>query len=263
MKVETERICFNCNHFYPDRLFEPTEFGICLDDNAFEPFIDELLGHSNYDCCQNLIKEKRFHGDQEACANFEEVEEIESIEIDDSSPLGQELHRLSEAGELNRESFTQALLEEKIRNLDWKTMPVDQYAKQLQSAEQEKVDDAISTLHGMMAMGNKEAYNVLFQYFIQLPPPEKLEEVHFKIKLLDLLGLRDTKRKLIPKLIDELYHTTSNNTTRQWISAIFQYLSLCSRDKICDPLGKMLQDKRFSHRLKRQIKRILEDPDFF
>jgi hypothetical protein len=39
---ELERVCFNCNHFFPASIQGPTEFGICLNDKEFEPFIDEL-----------------------------------------------------------------------------------------------------------------------------------------------------------------------------------------------------------------------------
>ena len=66
------------------------------------------------------------------------LDEIESIEIDDNSLLGEALSRLSKTGKLNMESFKVALLEEKIRNIDWKTMPVDQYVKQLKNPAPEE-----------------------------------------------------------------------------------------------------------------------------
>ncbi len=75
-KEQLERICFNCNYFFPSRA-EATEFGICLEDKDFEPYIDELLENMNFSCCQELIREKEFPGDKYACNQFEEVEIIE------------------------------------------------------------------------------------------------------------------------------------------------------------------------------------------
>lgn len=105
-KEALERICFNCNQFFPSSMDEPTEYGICLSDGDFEPFIEELLEKSNYSSCQNLINSKKFPGECKGCENYEE---IESAEIDDNSSLGQELKRLCESGELNHETFKAAL----------------------------------------------------------------------------------------------------------------------------------------------------------
>ena len=57
-----EAICFNCNQFFPTIMDEPTEFGICLNDQAFEPFIDELLENPKTASCQELIHCKKFSG---------------------------------------------------------------------------------------------------------------------------------------------------------------------------------------------------------
>lgn len=75
-KEELERVCFNCNYFFPSRT-EASEYGICLEDQDFEPFIDELIEDLNYSCCQELIRVKEFPGDKDACNKYEEVEIIE------------------------------------------------------------------------------------------------------------------------------------------------------------------------------------------
>ncbi len=106
-KEKLERICFNCNQFFPASMEEATEFGVCLSDEAFEPFIDEILEKSNYDNCKDLINCKKFSGEQGACEKFEE---IECVEKEDNSALGRELSRLSRSGKLNAESFKAALL---------------------------------------------------------------------------------------------------------------------------------------------------------
>lgn len=249
-----ERICFNCNHYFPESSGEPTEFGICLNDEAFDPFIDELLENLNYAVCQDLIDRKKFLGQREACEDFEESE---IVEIDDDSPLGSELKRLSKTGELNLESLEQALLEERVRSIDWKSAPVDQYVNRLRDPRPEEQDAAISSLGGLIALGNVEAFEGLFDFFKELPPPETIEEVHFKIRILGQLERPDTKVRLIPYLIDELYRMPSNNTTRQWISRILQFLEYSPREEIRGPLVKMLSERRFSYKFKRRIESIL------
>ena len=63
-------MCFNCNYFFPDPLSLPTEFGICLKGDTFEPFIDEMLENGNFECCRELVEQKRFDGNREACEDF-------------------------------------------------------------------------------------------------------------------------------------------------------------------------------------------------
>lgn len=253
-KEVLERICFNCNQFFLSSMEEATEYGICLSDGDFEPFIEELLEKSNYSSCQDLINSKKFLGERKGCENYEE---IESAEIDDNSALGRELKRLCESGELNPETFKAAILDEQIRNIDWKTMPVDRYVRQLQSPMKKEQEAGISSLGGMISFGNKEAFKELFKYFKKLPPPKTLEEVYFKKEVLRHLERENTRLQIIPYMIDELYKTPSNNTTRQWISAIFKFLKYCPKDKVREPLEKMLKDKRFSYRLKKKMKSIL------
>jgi len=253
-KEELERICFNCNQFFLSSMEEATEYGICLSDKDFEPFIEELLEKSNYSSCQDLINSKKFLGEKKACENFEE---IESIEIDDNGPLGQELKLLCKSGELNPETFEAALLKERVKNIDWKTMSVDQYVKKLESFRKDEQKAGIYSLGGMISLGNMEAFKELLKYFKQLPPPKTIEEVHFKKEVLRQLERGNTRPQIIPNLIDELYKTPSNNTTRQWISDIFRFLEHSPKDKVRESLEVMLKDKRFSYRLKKKIKNIL------
>lgn len=255
-KEVLERMCFNCNQFFPSTMEEETEYGICLSDEDFEPFIDELLENSNYSSCQNLVNTKKFLGERKGCENYEEME---TTEIDDNNELGNELKRLCESGELNPETFKAAVLDEQIRNIDWKTMPVDRHVRQLKSPLKKDQEAGISSLGGMISLGNKEAFNELLKYFKNLPPPKTLEEVYLKKEVLRHLERENTRFQIIPYIIDELYKTPSNNTTRQWISAIFKFLEYSPKDKIREPLEKMLKDKKFSYRLKKKIKNILHN----
>jgi len=125
---EMERICFNCGAFFPANFEITDEYGVCLNDPEFEPFVDDILKYQTYASCQELVDRKKFSGEREACSEFEPVE---NLDMDEDTPLGRELSRLLEAGQLNAGTFQQALLEDRIRNIDWTTMPVDQYEAEL------------------------------------------------------------------------------------------------------------------------------------
>ncbi len=253
-KEELERICFNCNQFFPACMGEAAEFGVCLNDETLDPFIDELLEDRKTDSCQKLLNRIKFSGERDACDDFEEIDEME---IDDNSPMGLALSRFSETGELDLESLKADMLEDRISNIDMKSIPVDVYASALRSSDPEERDPGITSLVGLISFGNKEAFNELFKFFKELPPPTTLPEVHFKLKLLGYLNRPDARTLLIPELIDELYQTVSNNTTRQWISEIFRFLAQCPYEEVYELLEKMLSEKIFSYRLKIRIKKIL------
>jgi len=51
-----ERICWNCNNFFPEKESGPTEMGICINEKAFEPYLEELMENANYNCCRELIE---------------------------------------------------------------------------------------------------------------------------------------------------------------------------------------------------------------
>ncbi|MBF0121462.1 MAG: hypothetical protein HQK79_21750 [Desulfobacterales bacterium] len=256
-KEELERICFNCNQFYPATMDEATEYGICLSNSAFEPYLDELLENQNYNCCRELIEDKKFLGDRSACENFEE---LEMIEIDDDSPLGRELNKLKQEGKLNEKSLKKIFYDELdnfIDNIDWKNAPIDKYVNKLESTNKKECNEGISSLSSLITLGNNEAFKVLCNFFKDLSPPKSIEEVHFKINLLRHLEKSDNKIVLIPHLIEELQNTISNNTTKQWISAILKFLQFCPKEKVYKPLEQLLNDKRFSYRLKNKIKDVL------
>lgn len=252
---ELESICFNCNYFFPDTMNEFTEFGICLNDPVFEPYIDELLKDPDTASCHQLIQDNKFSGECNICDDFEVIEE--RIEIDDDSSLGLVLSELKESGNLTSDAFQSAVLENQLKDMNLGSLPVDGYKANLFSSDSEKQKEAVLSLGALISNGNKKAFDLLFAFFKELPPPSTISEVHFKIDILKRLKYAESKNILIPILVNELYQTDSNNTTRQWITAIFKFLESCPREGVHEPLKNMLKDKKFSYRLKQKIKHIL------
>jgi hypothetical protein len=250
------KACLDCSAYLPVPLEELSEFGICLNDEAFEPFVEDLLAGSIPASCQALTEQKKFLGDRPVCQDFQESE---IIEIDDESPLGLELGRLGERGELTAEAVENAVIEERLRRTDWKTFPVDQYAKQLESRRTKERDAGISSLGAMIALGNTAAFQVLLRFLSSLPPPGTIEEVHLKKEILRHVDCWKDKSAVAPILIEELVSIPSNNRTRQWISEILRFLDRCPLQVIKDPLRRMLAEKKFSPGLRKRVEEILRE----
>ncbi len=251
------RTCLECSAYLPASNDEATEFGICLNDDAFEPFVEELLNGPIPDSCRALVEEKKFQGETHLiCADFQQ---IESIEIDDGTFLGQRLRSLAEEGELTPEAVEVAIFEDRVKHIDWKKQPVDQYARQLERGIPEERDKAISSLGALIALENLEAFQALLRFLASLPPPTTLREVHLKSRILRQLSTVKYKEAVVPYLMEELGRTKSDNTTRQWILEILQFLERCPLQIIKEPLEQMLADGRFSLKLKRRVLNLISD----
>jgi len=243
--------CLECSSYLPASNNEFTEFGVCLSDEAFEPFVEELLEGVIPESCRELVEQKKFQGETHTiCADFQPVQ---SFEIGDSTILGQQLRRLAEKGELTPDALEAAVFEELVNRTDWKTLPVDQYRRQLESNNPEERDKAISSLAALISLDNPEAFQTLLRFLVNLPPPTTLREVHLKMDILRRMSSIEHAEAVAPHLIEELGRTTSNNTTRQWILDILQFLRRCPLEVIKDPLEDMLAHRQFSFRLRRRI----------
>lgn len=256
-KEDLERVCFNCVHFHCLlSVFPDGTHGICLNRPEFEPFVEELLEEEDVSRCRQLVLQGKIDGNEHVCDDFEATE---LFELDDAES---EVIR----GALREKDGNKKPDPEKIKNLlqgeaawaEIKTGPPDAYISRLNGNNPRERREALETLKAMIALGNRGAFKALAGYLRDLPPPEALPEVHFRIRALQALAAKGSRPELIPQLVAELYRTPSNNTTRQWITAVFDYLARCPAEKIRRPLTAMLKDKRFSHRLKLKIRHILE-----
>ncbi len=255
-KHSKSKTCIDCSSYLPVPPEELTEFGICLNDEAFDPFVEELLQGLTPSACKALLEKKRFVGDRLVCPDFQESE---IIEIDDDSPFGQALCRLKASGELTPETLEHAIMEEQVRRTDWKTLPVDGYVKQLESGRSKERDKGITSLGAMISLGNPAAFQVLLRFLSALPLPATIKEVHLKMEILRHLDFWRDKSAVAPILIEELGSIPSNNTTKQWISDILRFLERCPLQVIEDPLRRMLAEKKLSPGIRKWVAEILSE----
>ncbi|MBC8431035.1 MAG: hypothetical protein ISR61_10010 [Desulfobacteraceae bacterium] len=254
---DLERICGNCNYSFPSEPFG-SDFAICLNDPDLEPYVDDMLENQDFSRCQNLIKQKRFSWEQEACPDFDPVELNEEFPF--SSELNSAIAELADEGRLTAETFEQAVFEDVVDNIDWAHMPVEDYVEELNRADNVGArEKAVANLGGLIAFDNEAAFYALGNYLRELSPPATVEETHFRIEILRHLNLRNRfEDKLGPLLVEDLFRTPSNNTTRSWYTAVFRFFENAPAHMAEEALSPMLNSPQFSYRIKKRVRTILQ-----
>mgnify|MGYP006297964055 CR=1 FL=1 len=254
MNETLERICAHCEHCFPDRA-GPTVYGVCILDPVFEPFQDDIW-ECRFERCRELVAEKKFDVNREACPEFEPVEIVEESEIEEMLGASPEDDGLEEP----EDGTTILTFEDDGINyrIDFSKLPVEPHVRDLSSPLRKKREAAITSLGALSSMGNKKAKVPLLEYFKSLEPPSTLDEVHFKIFVLRQFKGPEISRELIEILLHDLEQTPSNNTTRQWISALLERLSRAPVHYVEPRLRDMIQKGLFSYRLKKKIEGMLD-----
>ncbi len=118
---------------------------------------------------------------------------------------------------------------------------------------------AVQSFGGLISQRNKAAFNALFSYLKDLPPPTTVEQTHLRIEILRQLKFtRNFQKKLALLLVKDLFRTPSNNTTCGWYIAVFRFFEDSSADIAVEALAPMLGSPQFSYRIKKRVKMILE-----
>ncbi|MCI0514188.1 hypothetical protein L0128_13310 [candidate division KSB1 bacterium] len=254
-KVENlERICYNCNYFFTASIDEATEYGFCLKEPVFEPYVDHILEEGDLSQCLLLIAEKKFIGDRDGCEHYEA---IELYDIEDDSHLGQEITRLKKGEILTLKSLETAVILDELEKIDWKHVPIDHHVRNLQYTDRKKQMHALENLCGLAGLGNEAARQQVLDFFQNLPVPQTLADVHYKRDLFQKFCHWKTTPQIVAMLVHELAQIESNNTTRHWITQILDYLQHCPFELVHDPLDQLLKQRKFSIRLQRRIEDLL------
>lgn len=240
---ELERICYNCSSFFMDVNDFGSGKGVCINDEAFQEYLDEILENSDFSVCMSLYKEKRFNGERDVCADYNEVEIIEVEEAENGNLMTEE--------ELNRQYEI------------YQTQDVDGITKSLCSEEEKEKNKAISALLYLINFNNKNAFNAMLNYYNNLPPAESIDAVHHRLDILKRFYhfyYNNRGNELIDMLVDQLYKMHSNNTTRQLFSSILKFLSgsACESDIVIDKLSWLLNNKKFSTRMEQNIYAVIQ-----
>lgn len=235
--------CIDCLHCLPDGQ-GPTYKGICLLDPEFEPYLEEIV-EFNFKNCRSLIQKKSFDFNCEACPDFSPSEVIDIAEFD-SSVFN------SEPSNFHNPFADKKQILHDIQQIDFKNMPVEPHLQALYSSSRKKRKSAINTLGLFTVQGNKKAAEALVNFLNELGPPETLKQAKFKVELLRHFQGQESNQELLEMLLSDIENTVSNNTTRQWISAILDCLRRAPLELIEDRLQSMVDRNIFSYRLKKE-----------
>ena len=254
---ELERLCCNCHAGHAAEPFQ-SEFGICLKAPDFEPYLDDILERQDFSRCQDLVLRNRFTWDREVCEDFEPVEEVGE---EWSPELTAKLLQLAEDDRLTHETLAEAIAEDKFRHTDWSRVSVDDHVRKLQQARTlEGRREAINQFGFFIGQGNKAAFDALCEYLRALPPASTLEDKALRIDIQrQLARTGEYWRELALLLVEDLFRTASNQTTRGWYSEVFYFFERsCPLEFAEEALRPMLDSPRFSYRIKRRVRTILD-----
>jgi hypothetical protein len=253
---ELDKVCGNCNSFFPA---EPggSSFAICLSDSDFEPYIDQLL-NNDYDCCEKLIALKRFPIDRQACPDFDPIEDCDD-ETEFSSELTAKIRDLSTKGQLTPDSLRTALAIEPIENIDWSKAPIESYVQRFHAAATVRLQSAaLNGLGALVSYGNRAAFDFLCDFFRKLPPAQTPADCHFRAEILRYLrGPLEYERKVARMLVEDLFRTPSNQSTRSWYSEVWKFFKGCPPEVAEEALLPILDSPKFSYRIKQRVKEII------
>lgn len=229
--MEQDKICQNCSSFFQDSRDFDTDFGVCMDDETFEHFLDEILENNDFSNCYDIYQKKRFDGGKEACDKYEEPE---IIEISDD------------------EDINAYILFEKMKHQN-----VDEIIEYLYNPNNEIVNKAISSISTYIHIGNKDAYEGLIKYYMSLDSAVSLEDVYIRKNIVDSLSITESERNTIEAYVNELARTPSNSTTRKLYSLILKRLGRCPEEMIREPLLQLLEKKQYSYKIRKRIMEIV------
>ena len=136
--------------------------------------------------------------------------------------------------------------------LDWTKFPIDSVLKQALSPHDDKFQSACRTLASMYSSGRTEAGIFLFGLLIH-----NADNIIKKTAIVEALVHVQTKQAA-DLLFRELRLTVSSNSTRKYINSILKTLKHFPFELIEEGFEELLNDKKWSYRMKMKFREIVE-----
>lgn len=140
--------------------------------------------------------------------------------------------------------------------LDLAKFPIDSVLKQAISAKDKDFRSACRILTSMYGAGRSEAAIFLFGLLIH-----NGSDIVRKEKIVEALG-RIKAKATTDLLFRELRLTVSSNSTRVYINRILKTLKSFPLEFIKDGFEDLLKDSKWSYRMKKKFKEILEEVEY-
>ena len=257
MTKEQRHTCIECNHFFADRP-GPTRYGICLNDPAFDPYIEDLLERGDFSRCQHLIDEKRIPTNHPACPDFDPAEIYGSMYEDDGDLFEGSGWRILESGlldEILEVAPIHALADSPIGPLDPK-----ERVKRLHEMPEHERQKLLGLLEYNSLKGDEKAGLTLLEWLRSLPEPGNSTEAEDRRCLLTA-ARASTKASEVARFIhEEFYRIRPSNRTRSWLNILLDKLRFLGCTEAEVYLEEMATNKKhFSYRWTRKFREALRD----
>ena len=137
--------------------------------------------------------------------------------------------------------------------IDMAAVPLDGVLRQAVSEDEEQFRSSCRILANVYAAGRMEGAIVLYGLLVKYG-----QSLQRKEAIVEALGYVPTK-ECAELLFDELGRTKSTNSTRRYIDAILNSLGRFPVETIRDGFERLLADERWSYRMKKKFRAILDD----
>jgi hypothetical protein len=141
-------------------------------------------------------------------------------------------------------------------HLDLTKFPIDSVLKQAVSEKGQDFRSGCRLLASMYSAGRFEAAIFLYGLLIH-----NSNDIVRKEEIVDALGYIKTKAAA-DLLFRELRLTASSNTTRVYINRVLKSLNRFPLTLIKDGFEDLMNDKKWTYRMKKKFKEILEDVEY-
>lgn len=137
-------------------------------------------------------------------------------------------------------------------SIDFSKYPIEHPAKDCCSHDEEKFRNAVNILMEMTAAGRKDAMLMLFGLFEYYKNDyKKLEVIVYNMPEID-------NEIFVNFLFDFFEKTESNNTTRFFLKQMLHKLKFMNREIAIRRFHRLLENPKYSYRMKKKFKEILE-----
>ena len=140
--------------------------------------------------------------------------------------------------------------------VDLAKFPIDSILKKAISEKEQDFRSSCRTLVSMYVSGRTEAAIFLYGLLVY-----NEDDIFRKEAIVEALGHVETKESA-NLLFRELQHIVSSNSTRSYINTILRSLKYFPLEYVKEGFEELLNDKKWSYRMKRKFRDILEKIEY-
>lgn len=222
---EFEAVCQNCRCFFQDGDDYKTGLGICSMMPEFDEYMETIIEENAFESCLDFYQSKRFEGSTNTCEHFNAPEELDENELEYMKKV------------------------EELKNAD----PSAVRDRLFNSSIDEQIN-IVKFLDIYVRFRNERVFSLLIEYFISLPVANTLPQVNHRLVVIEVLSTYPEYSLWAAPLVDELFRTPSNQTTRRLFIETLKILRSKTDDELIEKLlTSLLKSRNFAPKMREHI----------